>query len=166
MGSYLLDNSIFSPLIRADDSAIRFARRNELYIESTVLNEAGKTHSPSAIQDTVLAFGITEVGGIVQDTDLASIMTALRIVIVKPDVAILAAANKHGLGLITGDNKLFRRAVRLKHRIVNSGLGAVKFRLFIPSLSVQERILGYRRARRYIQLHFPHLNAHRFTGGR
>jgi predicted nucleic acid-binding protein len=165
MVNYLLDNSIFSPLISADSETIKFALRNRLYIEETALTEAKKGHSFSEVRRTIANFRITEVES-AKISDVVGITAALGITIVKPDLTILSTAHKHGLGLVTGDNKLFRRAVRLRFSGLSSQIGTVKYRLFVPAMSARERISGYQKARRYIQRHFPDLDPHHFTGGR
>jgi predicted nucleic acid-binding protein len=165
LDDYLLDNSAFSPLIAGDAEAEKFARRNRLYIEKTVQTEAEQEHPLLDIEQTITDFGIVEVEP-AQAGDIAIITVALGIVVVKPDIQILAAVQKHQLGLVTGDNKLFRRTIRLKYTVLTSRIEKVKFRLFASTMPPWQRILGYQKARRYIRNQFPGLNPHHFTGGR
>jgi hypothetical protein len=71
------------------------------------------------------------------------------------DLSLIAAANKHGVGLVTGDKGLFSAALR-------SGMRKVEFRLF--NHTPQARIDAYRWARGIVNQEARGLSPHRFTG--
>ena len=71
------------------------------------------------------------------------------------DLSHLAAAQKHGVGLVTGDKGLFKAALRDNYL-------QVEYRIF--EYPQAQRINAYRSIRDFITNHHPGLSPHRFTG--
>ncbi len=140
----LIDNNIFTQIIKGDTDAIAFASRRSgsLHATDNIIGEALKHHSLEEVGQTLNRYSISRIAT-PSSRHIFAEMTSLNVSSMKHfnDVSQIVAARQNGLRLITADQTLFRRAYR-------SGYADIQFRVFDHARSV--RIENYSKIRDFL----------------
>jgi hypothetical protein len=155
----LIDNNTLVRIAANDPEAVKFATRRSglLSVTPTIQQEflnGGRTlndfnHLANKYNIQILADATP--------MEIQTLASSLGITSPKRmnDLSLLAAAQKHGIGLVTGDKGLFSAALR-------SGYTKVEFRIF--NHSPQARVDAYQWARDLVKQFLPKTSPHKFTG--
>ena len=154
----LIDNNILVQLAAGDPAAVTFAarRRGLLSVTREIRDEFLVDRSIAEFTRVSIQYEIRILGS-ASATEVAALATSLGVTSSRRlvDLSLLAAARRHGVGLVTADRRLFSAALR-------SGLPDPQFRIFTGELS--HRIAAINRARNLVRQFRAAENVNRFTG--
>ena len=140
----ILDNNFYSAMLQRHPTATKFAQEYEgkMAITLAVQRQAGANRSfPNRLVFGIRSMAVRSRYGIrvVRDPSEAEVNAITRQVnrpLSAPgsgdyvDIAQIAAAQKYGVGLATGDNKLFKNALTVLDPLDADGNAALHYRVF------------------------------------